>query len=91
MMFLLYATKQEQRTSPQYNSCLVVAATEEAARIAAKEATPYGGIAGKIDRWAAVEIIDATAIGATGKTVCWFQGRGPVSLLSCDSGGNPVD
>jgi hypothetical protein len=90
-MFLLYAPEQYVRNAQHLNSCLVVAATEGDARTAAKAATPYGGMSDKIDRWDAVEIVDATAIGTTGKTVVWFQGRGPVSLLGRDSGGNPID
>lgn len=85
-MFLLYAAKQEQRGGGQYNSVLVEAATEEAARAAALANQPAAS--NVLASWTAVDLGTGTFPDAM--TCCYFQGRGPVSLLGMDTGGNAV-
>lgn len=85
-MFLIYAAKQEQRNSSQINSVLVEAATEEAARAAAVAQAPLGCVVR--DSWLAVEL--GAGEFPDSRTACFFQGRGPISFLGLDSGGNVV-
>jgi len=86
-LFLLHAREAHDRNSSQMNSCLVEAATEQDARDAAQAAAPNGEVRVR-DSWV------ATNLGAgefpDDRTVCWFQGRGPVSLLGKTTGGNRI-
>ena len=90
-MFLIYAAKPQFRAGTQINAALVDAASAAAARTAAVAAAPYGDVVKVIPHWDAIEIVDGSQIGDGTKSVVWFQGRGPVSLLGLDSGGNPID
>ena len=85
-MFLIYASKQEHRNSSQINSVLVEAATEEAARAAAVAQQPAG--CKVLAAWTAVDL--GSGEFPSSRTACFFQGRGPISFLGLDSGGNVV-
>ena len=85
-MFVLYASKQEDRGSSQINSVIVEAADESAARAAAVAQAPLG--CQVRSSWLAVDLGSGTFPDA--RTACFFQGRGPVSFLGLDSGGNVV-
>jgi hypothetical protein len=86
-LFLLYASKQGDRGCGQYNSCLAEGADEAAARVAAIAAAHNGEVK-VLPTWAAVNL--GAGAFPDARTVCFFQGRGPVSFLGIDTGGNKV-